>query len=901
MGGTSTDVAAYDGDYERADETSVAGVRLRTPIMDVHTVAAGGGSICNVEAGRLAVGPESAGANPGPACYGKGGPATLTDCNVLLGKIQPRHFPAVFGPSGDQPLNPEASRKRLRSLREEVGSQKSLEALAEDFLRIGVRHMANAIKRISVERGRDPENFVLNCFGGAGPQHACLVAEALGMERVLIHPLAGVLSAAGLGLADGRSLRQKSLETELGPEAVALIEQEVNELWRQAVASSGQPAEQVLREVNVQLRYAGTDTLLSVPFNSLSAMQQQFESRHREMFGFVFEDRALVVGSVVVEAVQPGEESLPPVAKPSATPAHEPVELFSGGRWHRVPVLPRESVAEAMEGPLLLTEPLSTQVVEPGWKVQPTNTGALELVRQEHRTRAHAEKEADPALLEIFNSAFMGVAEQMGAVLQKTARSVNIKERRDFSCALFDRHGDLVANAPHVPVHLGSMSDSVRSVMGRFEGEMKKSDAYIINDPYNGGTHLPDITVVSPVFIGEAPPSFYLASRGHHADVGGVSPGSMPAFSKSILEEGVRFSGQRLVSKGEFLHEAIREQLTAQPHPARNPDQNLADLQAQVAANERGLQALQALIDEFGLPVVQAYTKHVQRNAAHQVKQALAAFVEGEFEKTMDSGLQIKLRLRREQSRLVFDFSGSSSIDKSNYNAPESITRAVVLYALRSLVQERIPLNEGCLKAVRLSIPAASFLSPEHPAAVVAGNVETSQVLADTVFGALGALAGSQATMNNLTFGNERHQYYDTLCGGTGAGPDHPGASGVHSHMTNSVLTDPEILELRYPVRLEHFRLRRGSGGNGRFQGGEGVERLIRFLEPMTLSLLTNSRQVAPHGLGGGQAGEPGENWLLKSNGTKEELPYAAQQKVEPGDALLIKTPGGGGYGQPSS
>ena len=914
MGGTSTDVCHYAGEYERSLESVVAGLRLRAPMMRIHTVAAGGGSVLHFDGARYRVGPDSAGADPGPACYRRGGPLTVTDCNLMLGRIQPDYFPRVFGPGGDQPLDRAAVERGFGALAQAVGratgEAPAPEAVAAGFLEVAVEHMAAAIKEISVARGYDVAGYTLVCFGGAGAQHACRVADALGMTRVLVPPLAGVLSAYGIGVAERRALREQAVEAPLDAALMAGLEALYAPLVQAARRELGGGEARVLRRL--RLRYAGTDTPLELaPEGDAAALRRAFEDLHRRRFGFTDPDRDLVADSLSVELV--AEEAAAPPAEaagadwPFPPPAAgDRVRLHAGGDWHSAPVTTRERLSgeTPLAGPALVVEPDSTVVVEPGWQARPAAGGGLLLERRRPAATARRGGTArDPVRLEVFNKLFMSVAEQMGATLAKTACSVNIKERLDFSCALFDAAGRLVANAPHVPVHLGSMGDSVAHVLARRQGRMRPGEVYVHNDPYRGGTHLPDVTVITPVFLSpeDAAPRFLVASRGHHADVGGLSPGSMPPDSRRLEDEGVLLDDVLLVRDGRFLEAEILARLTAGPHPARDPAQNLADLRAQVAANTRGVEELRRLVDQYGLETVEAYMAHVRENAAESVRRVIGVLRDGRYTCALDNGAEIHVAVTvdRARRRAVVDFTGTSPQRPDNFNAPASICKAAVLYVFRSLVDDDIPLNSGCLEPLALVIPAGSLLNPRPPAAVVAGNVETSQVLVDALYGALGALAASQGTMNNFTFGDARWQYYETLCGGTGAGPDFDGAGGVHAHMTNSRLTDPEVLELRYPVLLEAFALRRGSGGAGAHRGGDGVVRRLRFLAPLEAAVLSNRRRVAPFGLAGGRPGQCGRNYVIRADGRLEELPGCARVRLAPGDQFVIETPGGGGFGAP--
>ncbi|MFZ5658674.1 MAG: hydantoinase B/oxoprolinase family protein [Pseudomonadota bacterium] len=915
MGGTSTDAAHYDGDYERRFETEVAGVRLRVPMMNIHTVAAGGGSILHFDGSRYRVGPDSAGANPGPASYRRGGPLTVTDCNVMLGRLQPDFFPRVFGPAGDEPLDVATVRERFARLADEIraatGDTRTPEQVAEGFLTVAVEQMADAIKAISVQRGYDVTGYTLCCFGGAGGQHACRVADTLGMTRVFLHPFAGVLSAYGMGLAEQRVLRERAVEAPLDAALMPQLEADLAaletegraELQAQGIDDAAQI--RVLRKA--RLRYAGTDTALLVDFGPLAAMQAAFEAAHRGRYGFLYPDKACLVEALLVELVgETAAVTTPTLAACGEAQAGSPlatVRTCVAGAWQDTPVHARDRLQPGVRlpGPAIIVEPTSTMVVEPGWQAELTARGELILTRHTPLPRREAiGTRADPVMLEIFNRRFMSIAEQMGYTLQNTSFSVNIKERLDFSCALFDGAGQLIANAPHIPVHLGSMGESVQSLIRRFGHAMAPGDVYLLNSPYAGGTHLPDITVITPVFdeAGDRP-RFYVASRGHHADVGGITPGSMPPLSTRIDEEGVLSEGLRIVAGGRFLEDAVRAWLAAGPHPARNPAQNIADLRAQVAANARGAQELQKLVAHYGLATVQAYMQHVQDNAEEAVRRVLDVLRDGSFRYRMDDGAEIAVAIRidRARRRARIDFSGTSPQQAGNFNAPAAICKAAVLYVFRTLVRDEIPLNAGCLRPLDIVIPAGSLLNPKHPAAVVAGNVETSQYIVDALYGALGVLAGSQGTMNNLTFGDGEQQYYETICGGSGAGPDFDGTGAVQTHMTNSRITDPEVLEWRFPVLLERFAVRHGSGGAGRRRGGDGVVRRLRFRAPMTAAILSSHRLLPPFGLAGGAPGACGRNWVERADGRREMLPGKAQVEVRAGDVLVIETPGGGGHG----
>ncbi|MBK9117069.1 MAG: hydantoinase B/oxoprolinase family protein [Betaproteobacteria bacterium] len=928
MGGTSTDVTHWAGEYERAFVTQVAGVRLRAPMMSIHTVAAGGGSICAFDGARFRVGPASAGANPGPAAYRRGGPLTVTDCNVMVGKLDPDLFPKVFGPDGNQGLDADVVRRGFAALAADVsartGTARTAEEVAAGFLRIAVENMANAIKHISVQRGYDVTEYTLCCFGGAGGQHACLVADALGMTRVFIHPLAGVLSAYGMGLADVRALRQQAVEAPLAPAALAAAEAAFAPLAATAtaeVARQGIAAARIACGRTLHVKYDGTDTTLEIPFAAAVApIVAEFERRYRQQYGFLMPGKALVIEAIAVEAIGRTESAAD--LAPSFAPRPGPLvplkvnRVFTEGAFHDAQVFDRADLrpGDAIAGPAVIRERNATTVVEPGWRATLTPRDHVILERVEAARRAHAiGTTADPVLLEVFNNLFMAIAEQMGVTLANTAYSVNIKERLDFSCALFDAEGNLIANAPHMPVHLGSMGESVKTIIDRRAGTMRRGDVFVLNAPYNGGTHLPDVTVIAPVFlpsgigdqesgIGSASvdvPEFYVASRGHHADIGGITPGSMPPDSVHVDEEGVLLDNVQLVAAGRFLEDEMRAILAGGRYPSRNVDQNIADLRAQVAACAKGGEELAKMVAHFGLPVVRAYMRHVQDNAEESVRRVLDVLKDGRFEYEMDSGARIAVAIRIDRARreATIDFTGTSPQQPTNFNAPSAVCKAAVLYVFRTLVDDEIPMNAGCLKPLSIVIPEGSMLAPRYPAAVVAGNVETSQAITDTLYGALGVLAASQGTMNNFTFGNATYQYYETVAGGAGAGPDFDGASAVQTHMTNSRLTDPEVLEWRFPVRLESFAIRRGSGGGGRRRGGDGTRRVVRFLEPMTAVVLANHRRVAPFGVAGGQPGATGRNWVERAGGTREEFGATGKVEMGAGDVFVIETPGGGGFG----
>jgi 5-oxoprolinase (ATP-hydrolysing) len=959
MGGTSTDVALYAGAFERAFETEVAGVRLRAPMMAINTVAAGGGSILHFDGSRLRVGPDSAGAVPGPACYRRGGPLTVTDANVCVGKIQPGHFPAIFGPNGDQPLDAGVVAEKFAALADAVfattGIARSPRELAEGFLRIAVANMANAIKQVSVRKGHDATRFALQCFGGAGGQHACLVADELGMETVFIHPFAGVLSAYGMGLADQTVMREQAVEMALEEAALerlcevadGLTDAALAELRAQGaeVGADGTPPPTPSREGrglspknwsrlempgdasppplagggcgeggrakvtvtrNVQLRYRGTEAALPVPLGPVRTMTDAFTAAHRARFGFATPGRPLVAEAVSVEATAAGEridEPAPPPRASGAPEAVDTVRMWSGGE-HAAPVFERTELApgDRIAGPALIREANATTVIEPGWSAEVTPRDHLLLRRTSPRAgrEADASGRPDPVLLELFNNLFMNVAEQTGAVLQNTSQSVNIKERLDFSCAIFDATGALVANAPHVPVHLGAMGESVRTVLRNRGATLRPGDVVALNNPYNGGTHLPDVTVITPVFD-EAGRDilFFVGNRGHHADIGGTTPGSTPPDSRTLEEEGVVIDDFLLVSAGTFREAEFRALLAGAKYPARSPDVNVADIAAGVAANEKGVRELRAVVARYGWDTVRAYMRHVMDNAEENVRRVLDRIGDGAFAYVMDDGspLHVRVGVDRATRSAVVDFTGTGPQRGDNFNAPPAVTRAVVLYVFRCLVGADIPLNDGCLEPIEIRIPPRTFLSPAPGAAVVAGNTEVSQAVCNALFGALGAIACSQATMNNFLFGDAKRQYYETICGGTGAGPGFAGTSAVQTHMTNTRMTDPEVLELRYPVVQEQFAIRRGSGGAGRWRGGDGSRRRLRFLEPMTAVIVASRRAVAPFGLDGGEDGATGRQWVDRADGTRLELSGTDRAELQPGDRVTIETPGGGGFG----
>lgn len=916
MGGTSTDVSHYAGAYERAYETLVAGVRIRSPIMRIHTVAAGGGSILKFDGLKYRVGPESAGANPGPACYRRNGPLTITDCNLILGKLQPEFFPKIFGPNGNQALDTDTVQKKFnelaQSIRMKTGDSRSAHGVAEGFLKIAVDNMANAIKKISVQRGYDITQYTLCSFGGAGGQHACLVADSLGINKVFVHPYAGVLSAYGIGLADIRAMYEEAVEDRLTDQLVSSLEPRYAKLaqrGREDVLNQGIDANRINVHKRIHVRYEGTDSAVDVESSDHETIRRRFEATHRQRYGFIMSDKAVVVEAISVETVGSTATHVEQVfALDARTSSLQPIstaQIYFAGEFHDAHVYLRENLqpGDVINGPAIIIESTGTTVIEQDWAVETTRHNHLILRRIKPRPKQKVlGTDADPVMLEVFNNLFMSIAEQMGASLENSAYSVNIKERLDFSCAIFDTNGDLVANAPHMPVHLGSMSESVHIVIRNRQGSMKSGDSYILNNPYNGGTHLPDITVITPVFEQvEGTILFYVASRGHHADVGGITPGSMPPDSQVIEEEGVLIDDVQLIDQGQFLENEIRDLLLGAKYPVRNVEQNLADIKAQVAANEKGVQELRSMVAHFGLDVVVAYMQHVQDNAEGAVKNVLKALRDGQFRYEMDDGSAIEVAISVDQQNQTarVDFTGTSRQQDNNFNAPSSVARAAVMYVFRTLVDDEIPMNEGCLKPIEIIIPDDCMLKPAYPAAVVAGNVETSQYITDALYGALGVMAAAQGTMNNLTFGNEKYQYYETICGGSGAGPSFDGTDAVHTHMTNAKLTDPEILEWRFPIRLDSFEIRQDSGGKGHHCGGNGTVRKLRFLEPMTAAILSGHRKVPPYGVAGGEPGQTGRNYVIRADGNREELGSTDRTEMNENDVFVIETPGGGGFGTP--
>ena len=923
MGGTSTDVSHFAGEFEREFETQVAGVRMRAPMMSIHTVAAGGGSLLGFDGARFRVGPQSAGANPGPACYRRGGLLAVTDANVMLGKIQPRYFPKMFGPNADEALSYEAVQTQFNDLAGKTG--RSAEVVAEGFIHIAVQQMANAIKKISVARGYDVTRYTLQCFGGAGGQHACLVADALGMTRVFVHPLAGVLSAYGMGLADQNVIREQAVEAKLSDAQLPDIAKTLKtladaarvELTRQVVLDDGAQSALTMHQ-RVHVKYEGTDTALVVPFGSLASIEAAFERAYQQRFAFLMQGKGMVVEAVSVEAVLSGDapaEQRHKLHGLRTVPVRETVRMYSNGQWLEAALVVREDMrpGDVLAGPAIIAERNATTVVEPGWEACLTALDHLVIDRRAQRTIKYAAgTTADPVLLEVFNNLFMNIAEQMGLQLQNTAYSVNIKERLDFSCALFDTDGNLIANAPHMPVHLGSMGESIKTVIRENAATLQPGNVYALNDPYHGGTHLPDVTVITPVYLDgvkQDKPIFYVGSRGHQADIGGTTPGSMPPFSTRIEEEGVQINNFLLVERGVLREAEMVTLLESGEYPSRNPYQNMADLKAQIAANEKGVQELRKMVDTFGIDTVQAYMRHVQDNAEESVRRVITRLKDGQFTLPLDNGAQIKvsIRVNTQERSAEIDFAGTSAQQMNNFNAPTAVCMAAVLYVFRTLVDDDIPLNAGCLKPLKVIIPAGSMLNPNPPASVVAGNVETSTCITNALFGALGVMAGSQPTMNNFTFGNARYQYYETISGGSGAGGvfdaqgartgGFAGTSVVQTHMTNSRLTDPEVLEWRFPVLLDSYEIRSGSGGEGKYKGGNGGVRRVKFLEPMTASILSNGRVHPAFGMAGGASGAVGINRVVRNDGSVEELGHIGQAEMQVGDVFEIHTPGGGGFG----
>ncbi|WP_446684746.1 hydantoinase B/oxoprolinase family protein [Cyanobacterium sp. IPPAS B-1200] len=913
MGGTSTDVAHFNGEYERTLDIEIAGVRLRTPMMAIDTVAAGGGSICTFDGLNYRVGPESAGANPGPGCYGKGGDLTITDCNLFLGKIQPQFFSQIFGMDGKSPLNIEVVKQNFIDIQNQLDNPISTETIASGFLQIAVEKMAIALKKVSLQKGYNISEYTLCCFGGAGGQHACLIAESLGIKNIIIHPLAGVLSAYGIGLADIRIIKEKSQEKTFTPSLISSLNQDFEQLKQETFTELSHQVnkiepKKITYKQKIYLKYQGTDSPLEIDYYNYSEIIQQFNQAHKKLYGFILENKPLIVEQISLELINPTyEDTLPEIEQKTVkqlTPITH-VQLYSKNQWHNTPVFQRQEIPhhQPIIGPALIIESTGTNVIELGWQGQINQDNNLIITTVNNQVKNNnlsSEKKAvekDLILLEIFNNLFRFIAEEMGITLQKTSYSVNIKERLDFSCAIFDKKGQLVANAPHIPVHLGSMGETVKALINSKGSQLKKGDVYITNNPYNGGTHLPDITAITPVFINSEKPDFFVASRGHHSDIGGITPGSMPPMSKIIEEEGILIDNFCLVEAGKLREKELWKLLTNHPYPVRNYQQNLADLQAQIAANEKGLQELIKLADYYGLETVKQYMDFAQENAEECVKDAIKLLKDGRFTSHLDNGAKISVTvtINEEKDRATIDFTGTSAPQDNNFNAPMSVCKAVVLYVFRTLVDKDIPLNSGCLKPLTIIIPSNCFLNPQYPCAVVAGNVETSQQITNCLYGALGVMANSQGTMNNFTFGNNKYQYYETICGGSGAGYNYHGTDAIQTHMTNSRLTDPEVLEWRFPVRLDSFSIRRGSGGKGDFRGGDGVIRQIRFLESMTAAILSSHRRILPSGLNGGGKGMVGKNYVIRESGEVETLGATAEVQMNVNDVFVIETPGGGG------
>ncbi len=922
MGGTSTDVSHFNGEYERTFNSVVAGVRMRAPMMQIHTVAAGGGSILHFDGNRFRVGPDSAGANPGPACYRRGGPLTITDCNLMLGKLDPEYFPKVFGPNSDLPLDKKTVAQKFADLasaiKQTTGRDMQPTEVAEGFLKIAIDNMANAIKEISTQRGYDISHYSLCSFGGAGGQHACRVADALGMKKIILHPMAGVLSAYGMGLADFRSLHQHSVEAPLDQSLIDSLRPTINKLieqGQQEIATQGIKPEAISGITRALIKYQDTDSSLSVVLGNAAETQAHFEEAHRQRYGFIVPEKGLIIESLSIEVIGEGHnenESLNPLFNQDISSQNLKAvgssEIFTGITSHTAPIYQRDDMlpGNTVSGPAIILESTGTNIIEAGWQATLSNIGNLELERVIPLPKGTAiGTDVDPIMLEVFNNLFMSIAEQMGTILENTSYSVNVKERLDFSCAIFDPQGELVANAPHMPVHLGSMGASVKAIIKQHAGQIHPDDVFITNAPYNGGTHLPDVTVITPVFEKRIDDKrgnsilFYVASRGHHADIGGISPGSMPPNSTSVEEEGILFDNIRLVDKSGFRETAMREMLASGPYPARNPNQNIADLKAQIAANEKGVQEMWRMIDQFGQDVVIAYMEHVQDNAEEAVRRVIDQLEDGRFTYNIDdiATINVSIRVDKKSRSATVDFTGTSAQLPSNFNAPSAVCYAAVLYVFRTLVDDDIPMNQGCLKPLNIIIPEGSMLNPQYPAAVVAGNVETSQWVTNALYGALGVVGAAQGTMNNFTFGDQQYQYYETISGGTGAGPNFDGASAVQSHMTNSRLTDPEVLEWRFPVRVDGFSIRENSGGTGKHKGGNGVIRRIEFLQSMNAAILSSHRSTQPFGTAGGQPGKVGRNTVERHNGQVDELQATDQTQMDAGDIIVIETPGGGGYG----
>ena len=913
MGGTSTDVCHFAGEFERSFETELAGVRIRAPMMQINTVAAGGGSILSYKDGRFQVGPESAGAIPGPASYGRGGPLTVTDCNVLLGKLNPDFFPKVFGKTGDQPLNLEIVKKKFLDLSDIISKEKNepmmdIFKMAEGFLKIAVENMANAIKKISIQKGYDVTNYMLNCFGGAGGQHACNVADSLGISNVMIHPYAGVLSAYGMGLAEIRSIREGHFEKNITNilDADNLIEilssQAKKDLNDQDISDAS-----IILLKNAFLHYKGSHQNLEIKFDTPENMRKSFEQEHKKRFGFFVEDREIFIEMLTVEAVGKKTENYDFLNPNTSTTKANPIafkKMYVNGSEINTPIYKRDEliIGQNISGPAIIVEATGTNIIDDGWSGTLDKHYNLILSRvEEKKLQKGIGTSVDVVMLEVFNNLFMNIAEQMGATLANTAYSVNIKERLDFSCALFNNEGSLVANAPHVPVHLGSMSEAIKTVVRLNKDNIYPDDVFVLNAPFNGGTHLPDVTVITPVFDKNGKEIiFFVASRGHHADIGGKTPGSGPPDSKHIEEEGVLIDNFKLFDKGIFREQEMRKILSSGKYPCRNIEHNMADLAAQVAANKTGIHEINSMIDQFGIETVHAYMNHVQDNAEESIRNAIVNLKQGEYEYELDNGefIRVNVKIDKKNREAIIDFTGTAPKNPFNYNAPMAVCYAVILYVFRTLVGNNIPLNEGCFKPIKIIIPNNSMINAKYPSAVIAGNTEVSQLTCNALFGALGVIAGSQATMNNFIWGNDTIQNYETICGGTGAGPNFHGTSAIQTHMTNTRSTDPEVLETRFPVRLEEFSIRKNSGGKGKFNGGDGVTRKLRFLEPMTVTTLCSHRRVKPFGLNGGSPGDCGKEWLERTDGSILNLNGNDSCEVEPNDLFVMQTPGGGGFGK---
>ena len=898
MGGTSTDVSRFAGQVSRVFESQIGGIRIRAPMMELHTVASGGGSICKLEGERMIVGPQSAGSDPGPLCYGnsQAEELTLTDVSLCLGRLSADRFPF--------PLDVERAKKRLAAVAASLratGVERSAVEAAHGFLRVAVENMATAIQKISVGRGHDVRNHAMVVFGGAGGQYACLIARRLGIRDLVFHPYAGALSAFGMGVANfewhgERDAGRADLAAPL-PTGWERAFEDLEASGRAALArDAGAQARWNVRR-RVALHYRGTETTLTVDWTDAHTMRADFEVLHRREFGYVRPQHAVHAATLRVQVELSSPKPDLPRVEAGSGAALRTTMLWSDGALVEAPVYLREDfpLQTEVRGPAMILDATGTVVVDSGFVAIRDERDYLTMRDVESRIeREMADTRVDPVLLEVFNSQFQSIAEQMGAVLQRTAMSTNIRDRLDFSCAVFDVTGGLVANAPHIPVHLGAMSESVRAVL-HAHPDMKPGDVFVTNDPFAGGSHLPDITVVTPQHDEKGVLRFVVASRGHHADVGGLTPGSMPPASTRLDQEGVVLRTLRIVEDGAFREQLLREALGQGRYPARNPDENVADIQAEIAANEKGLQLLDDLLARYGLEVVIAYMQHIQDNAAALTSRAIADLPDGEyrFEDQLDDGARILVCVTVDGGEMSIDFEGTDRALDNNLNAPRAVTMAAVLYVLRVLVGKPIPLNGGCMRPVSVRIPEGSLLCPEPGHAVAAGNVETSQRVVDVLFGALGLAAASQGTMNNITFGDDRFAYYETLGGGAGATARRPGADGVHTHMTNSKCTDPEILETRFPVRIRRFSLRHGSGGRGRLRGGDGLIRELEFLAPMRVSVISERRLVAPYGMRGGGSGATGMNLL---NG--KQIAHRVTVQVAPGDILRVETPGGGAWGE---